>query len=71
MNHKARLIKVEVVAADVGVFTRLYSIGIREAGTTSILSLCIVACLVAGPFLLQILTVTPAVVNLSAGATSG
>jgi len=45
------------------------SIGIREAVTTGIFILCLVAGLVAGPFFLQKFGVRPAVVNLSAGAT--
>lgn len=69
MNHKATLIKVEVVAADVGMFTRLNLIGIREAGTTSIFNLCLAACLVVGMVFLQKLVVKPTVVRLSAGAT--
>jgi Right handed beta helix region len=69
MNHKTRLIKVEVVAADVGVFTRLNLIGIREDGATSIFNLCLATCLVVGMVFLQKLVVRPTVVNLSAGST--
>ena len=69
MNHKARLIKVEVVVADVGACTCLNPIGIREAGATSILNLCLAACLVAGLVFLQQLVVKPTMVNLSAGST--
>ena len=50
------------------MFTRLNVIRIREAGTTRILNLCLMACLVAGPFF-QMFAVRPVVVNLSAGAT--
>jgi hypothetical protein len=70
MNHKATLIKVEVVAADAGVFTRLNPIGIRAAGAAGIFNLCLAACLVAGLVFLQKLVVKPAVVRLFAGATS-
>src|ERR1039458_10259387 len=69
MNHNASLIKTGVVAAEVGVFTRLNPIGTREAGTTSIVNLCLAACLVAGLVFLQQLVVKPTVVNLSAGST--
>jgi hypothetical protein len=69
MNHNARLIKVEAVAADADVFTRLKPIGIRKAGTTSIFNLCLVACFVAALVFLQQLVVKPTVVNLSAGST--
>src|ERR1035441_2772813 len=69
MNHKARLIKVEVVVADVGACTCLNPIGIREAGATSILNLCLAACLVEGLVFLQQLVVKPTMVNLSAGST--
>jgi hypothetical protein len=69
MNKKATLIKVEVVAADVGACTCLNPIGIRWAGATSIFNLCLVACLVVGLVLLQKLVVKPPVVRLSAGST--
>src|ERR1035441_8130581 len=36
MNHNAKRIKMEVMASDVNVFTRLNPIGTREAGATSI-----------------------------------
>jgi hypothetical protein len=69
MNKKATLIKVEVVAEDIGARTCLNPIGIRWAGATSIFNLCLVACLVVGLFLLQKLVVKPPVVSLSAGST--
>src|ERR1039458_2459451 len=69
MNHNARLIKMEVMASDVSACTCLNPIGIREAGTTSILNVCLAACLVAGLVFLQQLVVKPTVVNLSAGST--
>jgi hypothetical protein len=69
MNHKARLIKVELVAADVGASTCLNPIGIWEAGVRSIVNLCLIACLVVGLACLRELMPRPTVVNLSADST--
>jgi len=69
MNHKARLIKGQLVAADVGARTCLNPIGVREAGARNIVNLCLIACLVVGLVFLQELVVKPTVVNLSAGST--
>jgi parallel beta-helix repeat protein len=69
MNHNDKRIEVEVVAANVGAFTFLSPIGIWVAGATSILNLCLVACLVVGLVILQKPVAKPTVVNLSAGST--
>ena len=71
MNHNARLIKTGVVAAEVGVFTRLNPIGTRETGATGMSILRLVACLVVGLVSVQELVVKPTVVNLPAGSTGG
>jgi hypothetical protein len=69
MNHNFRLNKAGVVAADVGVFTRLNPIGTRETGVTGRIILRLIACFVVGLVFVQTLVVKRAVVNLSAGAT--